>query len=61
MAANDENSGVIQLDDIDPGHIWGKAIPAPGHRNVDFEERVNFTRLHKYRLARLRAALAGTD
>jgi len=61
MAANNENSGVILSDDIDPGHIWGKAIPAPGHRNVDFEERVNFTRLHKYRLARLRAALAGTE
>ena len=31
---------------------------APGHTQVDFEERVNFRRLHDYRLARARAALA---
>jgi len=29
--------------------------------NVDFEERVNFRRLHDYRLARTRAALAKSD
>ncbi len=61
MAANDGNSGILHLDDIDPGHIWDRAIPAPGHNNVDFEERVNFGRLHEYRLARLRAALAGSE
>ncbi len=61
MAENKSDSGVLKLDDIDPGHIWDKAVPAPGQRNVDFEERVNFSRLHNYRLARLRAALAATD
>jgi len=61
MAENKSDSGVLKLDDIDPGHIWDKAVPAPGQRNVDFEERVNFSRLHNYRLARLRAALAETD
>lgn len=61
MAPSDEYAGLINPDDLDPGHVWGKAVPAPGHRNVDFEERVNFTRLHKYRLARLRTALAGTE
>ena len=53
MAANEETSGVLHPDDIDPGHIWDKAVPAPGHNNVDFDERVNFGRLHEYRLARL--------
>jgi Xaa-Pro dipeptidase len=31
---------------------------APGRTNVDFEERVNFHRLHAYRLARAKNALA---
>ena len=61
MAANDEKSGLINPDDIDPGYLWDKAVPAPGHNNVDFEERVNFARLHKYRLARLRAVLANSE
>ena len=42
MAENKSDSGILKLDDIDPGHIWDKAVPAPGQRNVDFEERVNF-------------------
>jgi Xaa-Pro dipeptidase len=33
---------------------------APGRTNVDFEERVNFHRLHAYRLARARNALAAS-
>jgi Xaa-Pro dipeptidase len=41
MAANEETLGVLHPDDIDPGHIWDKAVPAPGHNNVDFEERDN--------------------
>ena len=61
MAENKSDSGILKLDDIDPGLIWDKAVPAPGLRNVDFEERVNFSRLHNYRLSRLRAALAATD
>jgi hypothetical protein len=32
-------------------------LAAPGQRAVDFEERVNFRRLHDYRLARARQAL----
>src|SRR4029077_16637062 len=31
---------------------------APGHTQVDFEERVDFRRLHAYRLGRARQALA---
>jgi len=45
-------------DDIDPHHQWKRPLQAPGHTQVDFEERVNFRRLHNYRLARVRAALA---
>ena len=36
---------------------WDRHIPAPGHTNVDFETRVDFRRLQRYRLARARAAL----
>ena len=49
---------IIRPDDIDPHHNWARPIQAPGHTQVDFEERVNFRRLHDYRLARVRAALA---
>ena len=51
---------VIRPDDIDPNHGWDRPLQAPGHMQVDFEERVNFRRLHDYRLARTRAALAGS-
>jgi Xaa-Pro dipeptidase len=49
---------VVRPDDIDPRHRWERPLQAPGHTQVDFEERVNFRRLHDYRLGRLRAALA---
>jgi len=49
---------VIRPDDIDPMHRWDRPLQAPGHTQVDFEERINFRRLHEYRLARTRAALA---
>jgi Xaa-Pro aminopeptidase len=49
---------VIRPDDIDPHHNWSRPIQAPGHTQVDFEERINFRRLHDYRLARVRAVLA---
>src|SRR5436853_7611462 len=45
---------------VDPGHKWDRPLPAPGHTQVDFEERVDFRRLHGYRLARTRAALANS-
>ena len=47
-------------DDIDPHHQWKRPLQAPGHTQVDFEERVNFRRLHNYRVARVRAALASS-
>src|SRR3990170_5543651 len=51
---------IIKPDDVDPHFTWSRPIQAPGHNQVDFEERVNFRRLHDYRLARTRAALAGS-
>jgi Xaa-Pro dipeptidase len=49
---------VVRTDDIDPHHRWDRPLQAPGHTQVDFEERVDFRRLHAYRLARVRAALS---
>src|SRR5262249_60485682 len=45
---------------VDPGHRWDRPIQAPGHTQVDFEERVDFRRLHAYRLGRGRPALASS-
>ncbi len=44
----------------DPQHRWDRPIQAPGHMQVDFEERVDFRRLHDYRIGRVRRALAGS-
>ena len=49
---------IVRPDDIDPNHRWDRPLQAPGRTQVDFEERINFRRLHDYRLARTRAALA---
>lgn len=51
---------IIKPDDIEPNYKWDRPIGAPGHTQVDFEERINFRRLHDYRLARTRAALANS-
>ena len=51
---------IVRPDDVDPHWRWDRPLQAPGHTQVDFEERVNFRRLHDYRLARTRAALAGS-
>ncbi len=47
----------VLFDPADPGHRWERPLQAPGRMQVDFEERVNFQRLHEYRLARTRNAL----
>ena len=46
---------VISLD------AAGGVPPSPGRMNVDFEERVDFTRLRAYRLARAREALDASE
>jgi len=48
---------IVRPDDVDAHYRWDRPLQAPGHTQVDFEERVNFRRLHDYRLARTRAAL----
>jgi Xaa-Pro aminopeptidase len=50
----------VRPDDVDPHHRWDRPLQAPGRTQVDFEERVDFRRLHHYRLARVRAALSGS-
>jgi Xaa-Pro aminopeptidase len=37
-----------------------KPLPAPGHMGVDYEERVDFDRLRRHRLARAKASLAAS-
>lgn len=49
------------LDDLNPRWNWDRPLGAPGRTNVDFEERVDFRRLHRYRVSRARQALAGSD
>lgn len=61
MAEGISEPKIITPDSIDPHFNWERAIPAPGHMSVDFEERVDFRRLHDYRLARTRQALANSD
>ena len=51
----------IRAEDINPRHNWGRALPALGIMGVDFEERVDYRRLHRYRLSRARQALENTD
>jgi Xaa-Pro aminopeptidase len=49
---------LVRPEDIDPRHHWDRPLPAPGQTQVDFEERVDFRRLHRYRLGRTRQELA---
>src|SRR3954469_5046279 len=53
----DETVRKITAEDINPRYNWGRALPAFGTMGVDFEERVDYRRLHNYRLARARIAL----
>src|SRR2546429_5928648 len=58
MARKTREPKIVRPDDTDPHYRWDRPWQAPGHTQVDFEERVDFRRLHDYRLARTRAALA---
>src|SRR5262249_44758303 len=51
----------ITAEDINPRFNWGRALPALGIMGVDFEERVDYRRLHRYRLSRVRMALEKSD
>jgi len=52
---------VIRPEDIQPNWNWDRPIAAPGRMHVDFEERVDFRRLHKYRIARAEQALQKSE
>jgi Xaa-Pro dipeptidase len=60
LAKRRKDPTIVRPDDVEPHHRWDRPLQAPGHTQVDFEERVNFRRLHDYRLARTRAALANS-
>jgi Xaa-Pro aminopeptidase len=51
----------IRAEDINPRYNWGRHLPALGIMGVDFEERVDYRRMHRYRLARAQAALEASD
>jgi Xaa-Pro dipeptidase len=59
MARKQDSPGPkpASAESVDPRHRWDRPLQAPGHTQVDFEERVDFRRLHAYRLARVRQAL----
>src|SRR5678809_1720840 len=50
----------VNEDDLKPAYKWHRPLQAPGTTQVDFEERVDFKRLHRYRLARTRQALGNS-
>jgi Xaa-Pro aminopeptidase len=52
---------VIRAEDVNPRYNWGRALPAFGTMGVDFEERVDYRRLHRYRLGRIKAALENSE
>src|SRR5215207_7055856 len=51
----------IRAEDINPRYNWGRHLPVLGTIGVDFEERVDYRRLQRYRLARAHAALEKSD
>jgi Xaa-Pro aminopeptidase len=57
----DQKMREIRAEDIDPRFNWGRALPALGIMGVDFEERVDYRRLHRYRLSRVRQALEKSE
>ena len=48
---------IIKPEVINPNYQWHRRVPSHGTMNVDYEERINFQRLHKYRLGRAKQAL----
>jgi Xaa-Pro aminopeptidase len=55
------NLRAIRSADIDPQFNWDRHLPALGTMAVDFEERVNYRRLHDYRIGRAREALDASE
>jgi Xaa-Pro dipeptidase len=59
--ADNTDPVIIRPEDIEPNWNWDRPIAAPGRTHVDFEERVDFRRLHKYRVGRAQQALENSD
>jgi len=57
----DQKAQEIRAEDINPRFNWGRALPALGTMGVDFEERVDYRRLHRYRLSRVKQVLEKSD
>jgi Xaa-Pro dipeptidase len=51
----------ITAEDINPRYNWGRHLPVLGTMGVDFEERVDYRRMHRYRLGRAQQALENSD
>src|SRR5262244_3828036 len=60
-ATMDTRAREIRAEDINPRYNWGRALPALGIMGVDFEERVDYRRLHRYRLSRVKQALENSE
>ena len=58
MAKKNREPIIVKPEDVDPRYDWKRPIMALGPNAVDFEERIDFRRLHRYRLGRARQALA---
>jgi Xaa-Pro dipeptidase len=48
-------------EDLDPHYRWDRHLPAWGTMGVDFELRVDFDRMRRYRLGRARQALENSE
>jgi Xaa-Pro aminopeptidase len=57
----DKSLRTIRSDDVQPRYDWGRHLPALGTMGVDFEERVNYRRLHDYRIGRAKQALEASE
>ena len=51
----------IPADDLDPHYRWERHLPSWGTMGVDFEARVDFDRLRRYRISRAKQALDNSD
>src|SRR4051794_35658521 len=60
---NDITRGLhtVNPDDINPRYRWDRHLPALGIMGVDFEERVDYRRMHNYRIGRARQALEKSE
>ena len=57
---NDKNvfsPRILRPEDANQNWSWDRPLASPGFKQVDFETRVDFQRLRKYRLSRSRNAL----